>query len=245
MSQFDALGRLYEERFELPWRRHLEVPTVFDLLGDLADRAVLDIGSGSGWYCRRLAGRGAREVVGMDVSSGMVDYARRHNSLSRITYLVGGLPAEMHRHFDIALSVYVFPYATTRAQLDSLCQTAAASLVPGGRFLALVLNPDYHDDPEYYARYGFRIRSACPRSDGASATLELRFAEHNAAVSITYWTRETLAAAFHSAGFSDPAYHDYRLAQQGIEEQGMEFWQGYLDRPHAVILDCHLSGTRR
>jgi toxoflavin synthase len=244
VSQFDDLGRVYEEMFKLPWRRHLEVPTVFGLLGDLAGRAVLDIGSGSGWYCKRLAEHGAREVVGLDVSSGMVDYARRHNSCSQITYLLGELPAEMRGRFDIALSVYVFPYARTREELHGLCRTAAASLLPGGRFLALVLNPDYRDDPEYYAPYGFRIRSPSPRSDSAQATLELRFAEHSGTVSITYWTRESLAGAFRSAGFSDPAYRDYQLAQQGIDQYGRQFWQDYLDRPHAIILDCRLSGTQ-
>jgi toxoflavin synthase len=243
MSEFDDLGELYEQTFELPWRRHLEVPTVLDLLGNLTDHAVLDIGSGSGWYCRTLAQHGAREVVGLDVSNGMLDYARQHNSHPKVEYLLDPLPDELHGHFDTALTVYVFGYAKTREQLNDLCRTAAASLRPTGRFLVLTLNPDYQDDPEYYASYGFRLTSSHPKSDGAPATLDLQFGEHSATLAITYWSRETLAAALHSAGFSDITYHDHQLSPEGIKKEGMEYWKDYLDRPHVAILDCRLSDT--
>lgn len=244
MSEFDALGELYEETFGLPWRRYLEVPTVFELLGDPTDRAMLDIGSGSGWYCRRLALLGAREVVGLELSSGMVAYARQHNSHPRIEYLLGNLPAELHGRFDTVISVYVFGYATTRAQLEKLCRTAAAALKPGGQFLVLTLNPDYREDPEYYAPYGFRIRSSHPRTDGAPATLEVQFGEHHETLDITYWTHEVLAGSLRHAGFSDPVDHDLRLAPEGTEKQGAKFWRDYLARPHVVVLDCRFPKTR-
>jgi 2-polyprenyl-3-methyl-5-hydroxy-6-metoxy-1,4-benzoquinol methylase len=65
VSQFDELAMLYEDMALLPWRRDLEIPTVLGLLGDLSGHSVLDLGCGSGLYCRELAQHGARRVVGL------------------------------------------------------------------------------------------------------------------------------------------------------------------------------------
>lgn len=241
VSDFDEIGQLYDDTFTLPWRRYLEVPTVLDLLGDLTGKSVLDLGSGSGWYCAQLARKGARRVVGLDVSSGMVDYARKHNAHPRIEYLLGDLPDELRGHFDAVLSVYVFGYATTREQLDGLFRTAAAALRPGGRFLVLGLHPDHHDDPDYYAPYGFRLRSARSRVDGSLLTLEVRFGEHHASLPVTYWSREALAAALCGAGFPELTQPGYQLDARGRQELGIEFWHAYLARPHAIILESRLS----
>lgn len=238
--EFDALGQLYDETFTLPWRRYLEVPTVLRLLGDLTGRSVLDLGSGSGWHCAKLVRLGAREVVGLEVSSGMVDYAGKHHSHPRIEYLLGDIPAQLHGHFDTVISVCVFGYASTRDQLDGLFRTAATALRPGGRFLAIGLHPDHHGDPDYYAPYGFRIHPAGSRSDGTQVTLEIRFGEHDAALGVTYWSHDALAAALRSAGFLDITRPCHHLDEHGRRELGSEFWRDYLACPHAVILDCRL-----
>jgi predicted TPR repeat methyltransferase len=123
MSQFDELASLYEEMAELPWRKDLEIPTVLGLLGDLTGAAVLDIGCGSGLYTRRIRSHGARRVVGIDESEGMVAYAKAREREERlgIEYLVGPLPASEYEAFDLVLGVYVLPYATTLGELRALC----------------------------------------------------------------------------------------------------------------------------
>ena len=123
MSQFAELASLYEEMAGLPWRRDLEIPTVLGLIGDLTGAAVLDIGCGSGMYTRRICRRGARRVVGIDESDGMVAYAKAREQQERlgIEYLVGPLPASEHGTFDLVLGVYVLPYATTLGELLALC----------------------------------------------------------------------------------------------------------------------------
>jgi ubiquinone/menaquinone biosynthesis C-methylase UbiE len=54
----------------------LEENITLDLIGDVGNRRVLDVGCGTGRYCELLAKRGAR-VVGIDPSSKMLERARR------------------------------------------------------------------------------------------------------------------------------------------------------------------------
>lgn len=240
VSQFDELAALYEDMALLPWRRDLEIPTVLGLLGDLGGHDVLDIGCGSGLYCRKLAQRGARRVVGLDEAEGMLEYARRKEDTERlgVEYVAGTLPADLHGAFTLALGVYVLPYASTKHELLALCRQAADALRPGGRFVTLPVHPDYDGAPEYYAHYGFRVYSDQPKVDAAPVTLHLRFDAHDVTVTAYYWTRRTLEETLRAAGFSTVTWRDYVLDPGAKAEHGEPFWRAYLARPHAAILEC-------
>ena len=238
-SQFDELARLYEDLSKEPWRKHLEIPSVLDAVGDLTGLSVLDLGCGSGVYTRRLSAGGARRVVGIDESAGMIQYAARREREEQlgIEYIAGPLPAAERGAFDLVLGVYVLPYANTLPELRGLCEQAATALRDGGRFVTLPMHPDYEPDPDYYARYGFRLHSDQPREDAAPVTLDLRHGSFEAAVTARYWTRETLVATLHEVGFDTVTEHGYSVTAEGMAEQGEEFWHNYLTRPHATILD--------
>jgi len=54
----------------------LEENVTLDLIGDVRNQRVLDVGCGTGRYCELLAKRGAK-VVGIDSSAKMLEYAKR------------------------------------------------------------------------------------------------------------------------------------------------------------------------
>ncbi len=58
------------------YRNYYLMPRMLALLGDVADRAVLDLGCGEGGYSRELTRRGAR-VTGVDASKRLIDIARQ------------------------------------------------------------------------------------------------------------------------------------------------------------------------
>ncbi|MFT7836592.1 methyltransferase domain-containing protein [Saccharothrix sp. BKS2] len=236
-SQFDPLARAYEESFDLPWRRHLEAHTVLELLGDLPGRSVLDIGCGTGHYCRSIKRAGAARVVGYDISEGMLTHARAREETEGLGVEYTSAPPPRGA-FDLALGVYVLPYAEDYPSLVRLCSIAADALRDGGRFVTLPLNPDYSHDADYYGRYGIRVYDDEVRADGSKITLQLAFGPHDQVITARHWTGATLERALTEAGFTDIEWPGYGVSPEGVREHGEEFWSAYLSLPHASVITC-------
>ncbi|GGV57734.1 class I SAM-dependent methyltransferase [Streptomyces spectabilis] len=242
-TQFDDLAALYEEFSALAFRQHLEFPTVLGLVAEHESQRVLDLGCGSGIYSRLLRGQGITHVTGIDESPGMIEYARRREQKERcgIDYIVGSLPDRLRGTFDLVLAVYVLPYATTYAELVSLCQTASDALRPNGRFLALAIHPSFDPNPECYARYGFRLHTKVGCEDAAPIGLELRFGGHHVNITARYWSTATLLRALTETGFAAPRWRKHRLSKEAAAG-ARDFWTAYLSTPHAAIMDADKEG---
>lgn len=64
-----------------------ETPALFSLLPDLQGKTILDLGCGVGGHCFEFVNRGAKKVVGIDISKKMLEVAEKENHHSKITYL--------------------------------------------------------------------------------------------------------------------------------------------------------------
>jgi len=230
---------MYEDMFRLPLRSFLERFSVLSQLGELSGRSVLDIGCGTGVYSRELMRRGAAKVTGYDVSAGMIDHARRIEDdeplgIEYVTRPPGGEGVK----YDLALGVYVLPYAESYDALVEVCAQAATALRDGGRFVTLPVNPDYDGRRDYYAQYGFRVYDDEARADGSRVTLDLRFGPYHETITARRWTRETLESALADAGFDEVRWPSHEVSPEGIEAHGREFWSAYLRCPHAALITC-------
>ncbi|MBQ8388699.1 MAG: class I SAM-dependent methyltransferase [Clostridia bacterium] len=89
-----------------------EIPALLSLLPELDGKKVLDLGCGFGDHCRLFAEMGAEKVIGIDISSKMLDVARKENADPRIEYI--NMPIEsidkLNGSFDIAVSSLAFHY---------------------------------------------------------------------------------------------------------------------------------------
>lgn len=75
--QYDAFADEYDDHAATaPYNALYDRPATLRLVGDVANRRVLDAACGPGLYFERLRGRGA-EVVGCDASPRMIELARR------------------------------------------------------------------------------------------------------------------------------------------------------------------------
>ena len=89
-----------------------EKPALYSLLPDLADKTVLDLGCGFGENCIRYVDKGAKRVVGVDISEKMLAVAESENSHKSIKYLkmpmedIGGL----RERFDVVVSSLAIQY---------------------------------------------------------------------------------------------------------------------------------------
>ena len=126
-----------------------EWPRLRALLPDLAGRRVLDLGCGFGWFCRWARsgapeGGGAAAVHGVDLSSNMLERARRMTSESRldgITYEQADLetlPLAEAETYDVVFSSLALHYLVS---LPRLVRGVHRALRPGGAFVFSVEHP--------------------------------------------------------------------------------------------------------
>ena len=98
-----------------------EIPAFTALLPELEGKAVLDLGCGMGERCLDYVKRGAKRVVGIDISGNMLSAAREKHSHPRIEYL--RLPmeraGEVDGPFDVVTSALAWAFS-------SHCVTACA-----------------------------------------------------------------------------------------------------------------------
>lgn len=101
---------------------------------------VLDLGCGLGHFAREAIARGARHVLGVDLSQRMLDQARVLGAGANITYLRAALEDFVpdSSRFDLVVSSLALHYV---ADYRLLVQRIAAALVPGGRFVFSVEHP--------------------------------------------------------------------------------------------------------
>jgi 2-polyprenyl-3-methyl-5-hydroxy-6-metoxy-1,4-benzoquinol methylase len=102
-ASFDAIYRL--ERDDL----------AFAHASDVQDKAILDIGCGSGVYSVDFARRGARRVVGVDFSGNMLELARREAEEHDVTQTCQFIQANFldltfPERFDVSIAMGVFDY---------------------------------------------------------------------------------------------------------------------------------------
>jgi SAM-dependent methyltransferase len=133
------------ERFGAGWDRAMEQPIFLSLLPDPTGRRVLDLGCGVGQLAHHLAGAGAAEVVGLDLSERMLGLARAERAHPRVDYRLGSIeeadfPPE---RFDLIVSALAFHYVR---DYRALVGRIATWLAPGG---ALVFSTEH---PIYTAR---------------------------------------------------------------------------------------------
>ena len=74
-TQYNNIAEQYSDSKQSDVVRFVESPTFFKLIGDVQGKSVLDLACGDGFYTRQLQQLGATTVVGVDISSAMIDLA--------------------------------------------------------------------------------------------------------------------------------------------------------------------------
>ncbi|HET7881022.1 MAG TPA: methyltransferase domain-containing protein [Acetobacteraceae bacterium] len=117
----------------------------------LADMRVLDLGCGLGYFAREARARGAREVVGVDLSERMLAEARRRTDDPGIVFVRDELETftTSPASFDLVVSSLALHYI---ADYAGLMRRVAIWLVPGGRLVFSVEHPIFtaHGSSDWY-----------------------------------------------------------------------------------------------
>ena len=207
-AEYDAIAEAYQNSKQLPFREYVERYTLFDMLGDVHGKAVLDVACGEGFYTRLIKQAGAAEVTGVDISAAMIQLAekeeRRHPLGCR--YLHRDVAQfEPSKPVDVVVAMYLLSYAGSRAMLCRFGQVCYAALRPGGRLVGI---KDNSQSPlvssASLAKYGIERTSAAPSAEGDAVQYTLAN-EDGQTFSFTnfFFKPETCEDAFRTAGFRE------------------------------------------
>ncbi|WP_260288580.1 class I SAM-dependent methyltransferase [Peribacillus aracenensis] len=111
-----------------------------ELMPNLHNKSVLDLGCGFGWHCRFAREQQASSVVGVDISGNMLQRAREKTDDPSILYMK--MPIEdidfSGFEFDVVISSLAFHYIES---YESICKKVHDCLKPGGAFVFSVEHP--------------------------------------------------------------------------------------------------------
>ncbi|KKI90166.1 SAM-dependent methyltransferase [Bacillus sp. SA1-12] len=133
-----------------------------ELLPDLRDKSILDLGCGYGWHCRYAREQQASSVIGIDISEKMLQKAREKTDDPLISYMK--LPIEdihfSESQFDVVISSLAFHYIES---FESICTKVYDCLKPNGSFVFSVEHPIFTSRNEqdwYYDVQGNKLHWA-------------------------------------------------------------------------------------
>ncbi len=118
-----------------------EWPTIRSMLPPVDGLRVLDLGCGFGWFCRWAAEHGAASVVGVDVSTSMLEQAEADTSSPAVEYRLRDLEAlepGALGQFDLVYSSLALHYVP---DLPKLLAFVGDALSSGGHFVFSVEHP--------------------------------------------------------------------------------------------------------
>lgn len=240
-TDYDPIAEQYKRSKQQPWRTYIESFTLMASIGDLAGKTVVDLACGEGYYTRLLRQQGAARVLGVDLSEGMIELARKQEKEHRlgVEYCVGDARSlTLAPDNDLVVAAYLLNYASNRAELGAMCRGIASCLKPGGRFVTVNSSPalDFRTAPSY-RKYGFETKVADLR-EGAPITWTFYLEDGAFSIENYYLDVAIHEEAFRAAGFREIRWHTPRLSPEGEVAFGRAFWTSFLDHPPVIFIEC-------
>lgn len=112
----------------------IEIPQLFELIGDVKGKRILDIGCGTGGHDRKLVELGAEYVLGIDISEKMIAEAKNETESTKIEYQVLSMNNldKINKKFDLVVSSLAIHYIE---DYNELCKKVYDLLNDGGYFV--------------------------------------------------------------------------------------------------------------
>lgn len=235
-AEYDAIAEAYQNSKRLPFREYVERYTLFDMLGDVRGKEVLDVACGEGFYTRLIKQAGTAEVTGVDISEAMIQLAekeeRRHPLGCR--YLHRDVAQfEPSSPVDVVVAMYLLNYARTREKLRRFCQVGHAALRPGGRFVGI--NDNVHYPPRGHvslAKYGLEKTGADPPTEGDIIHYTITNVDGQRFEFDNFFLKpETYQDTFREVGFRDFEWVPVSLHPS---QSNNPFWDDFLRSPPII-----------
>jgi toxoflavin synthase len=243
-NQYDAdVVAIYDRSFTLiPLRQYVELPSVYQILGDVTGLSVLDLACGTGYYAKELRRRGAARVVGVDLSEDMIRATRSQEEAEPlgVEYMVGDAGELEHLgDFDIVTGIHLLHYANSLEHLNGMCRSISKNVNSGGRFIGYQLNYDLSRESNYYDKYCFNVCISVSAVDGHPFTFSVTLGDYTSPeITAYYWSKGSIESALQAAGLTEIRWVVPTPSPEGVEKHGTDFWADLMRKPFELILTC-------
>lgn len=201
-------------------------PTVMNMIGDLSNKTVLDLGCGDGFFTIALANSGAKHVIGIDNAKEQIQLAHKKTHPKNITYKLGDIFKDRLPTADIILTPFVVNYAQSVDNLEFLFQNIYQSLTPNGKVVLVVDLPKGKD----LKRFGSIKTLSGPAENGAEIKIDLyNNDEFICTLFSHYYTPKTLEDNLKHIGFKNILWHKPLISKEGVLKFGENFWKNFAE----------------
>ncbi len=203
----------------------------------------MDLSCGTGRSTRVLQDIGF-DIIGVDISKNMINLAQQEEAKTAlgIEYLIQDVTKLASiGYFDIVMGIYLFPYASTQPALQAMCQAVYNNLKPGGRAIAITMDPNLSNQRlSAFEKYGVSFAAEEQLQDGTTITAVVEMPGGDSVdMMIWHWQQETYENILRQVGFRKIVWHLVQVSEAGLKAYGADYWQAYASRPYGIILECY------
>ncbi len=253
--QYDSIAFEYQLVEETPIQKYVYDPNAKALLEEYAKGGKVGVFHAATGHRARIAKKaGAAEVIALDSSFRQISIAREIELTQPegIEYHVlnayskdfdDEFPNKHLGTLDTILGFFLIDHAQYETELRGLARNVYSSLRDGGKFIAMLDNPDstLPTDP----KYGVAIEPYTgTKIDGAQRKIAIYQSMKDGAYRPLLhffnfeWSRATIEKVFIETGFKNIEFKDPFIAKEGAEDLGTDFWDNYRADPCNVIFLC-------
>lgn len=241
-TNYDDIADEYLQTKVNPIKKYSEEFTFFQVLGDVAQQAVLDLACGDGYYTRAVRRQGAAPVVGIDLSAEMIRQAEAVEAAEPlgIEYRVGDVAnLGVIGAFDVVTAVYLLQYAATESELQGMVDAIYANLKPGGRVVMVTGQPNLTEAHlAAQMHYGVTIKPQGPLADGVCIDTTILVPEGAVTFTNHHWTKAAYAHVFQQAGFQPLVWYPMQISAEGLAQYPAEYWRPYQQYPAIAVVSA-------
>jgi toxoflavin synthase len=241
-TPYDPFAEQYRRSKDAPFRRHVEQYTLWKLTGPLQGESALDLACGEGFYARLLRAWGAGTVVGVDLSPGMIELARRQESAQPlgIRYHVQDVRAlDLGQQFDLVVAAFLFNHARNADEFLEMARAVVRHLAPDGRLVSVISRGDQPVSAyPKLTKYGFSKSTPGELVEGAPITITFHVDLGDFSIVNTCLYQSTMVRGLTAAGLGQQTWQPPLVSPEGVAQFGEDYWKDFIEEPALIFLEA-------